>query len=192
MACQQCKILLLGIFISSAFAQDAQEYLQLAARAYKQLQSFQVEAEAERSSGGERPPIKAVVTLYSLPPHKARVEIKDSDRTLQSVLISNGKSVTEYRARKNEYTVLPVPTLSLSFTPERGAGWGEMLYDTIADGVSKASIRDRQVVEVREDRIPCVIVDADYGIRTSQYTFWIATDSGLVLRRVVREGSNGT
>jgi hypothetical protein len=51
--------------------------------------------------------------------------------------------------------------------------------------VSKPSIRDRQVVEVRGDRLPCVIVDADYGIRTSQYTFWIATDSGLVLRRVV-------
>src|SRR5829696_3805233 len=122
--------------------------------------------------------------MYSLPPQRACIETKESSGTLQVLLISNGKSVTEYRPQSNELTVLQVSSISVHFSPERGAGWGEMLYDTIAERVSSASIRGRQEVQVGNDRIACVVVDADYGLPTAKYTFWIATDSGLVLRRL--------
>jgi outer membrane lipoprotein-sorting protein len=184
-------ILLLGSFAGCALGQTADEYLQLAARTYKELRSLQVEAEVQRTSS-VGPTLTAFVTVYAVPPHKARIEAKDGTGTLQSLLISNGKSVAEYRPRTNEYTMLPVSTLAVSFTPERGAGWGEMLYDTIADGVRKVSIRDQQIIEVGQDRIPCVIVDVDYALPTVRYSFWIAINNGLVLRRVATIRANGT
>ena len=67
-----------------------------------------------------------------------------------------------------------------------------MLYDTIADGVRKISIRDQQIIEVGQDRIPCVIVDVDYALPTVRYSFWIAINNGLVLRRVATIRANGT
>jgi outer membrane lipoprotein-sorting protein len=192
MAVRYFRILLLGALVASALAeQSADEYLQLTAQTYKQLRSLQVEAEVRRTREKERAEVTALITLYSVPPYKARIETTDVNRALQSLLISNGKTVTEYRPHTKEYKVFPVNTLALSFTPERGTGWGEMLYDTIAERVHKASIRDRQVLEVGNDRIQCVVVDVDYGLPTVRYTFWIASKNGLVLRRVATSWAVG-
>src|SRR5829696_8187676 len=128
--------------------------------------------------------------MYSLPPQRACIETKESSGTLQVLLISNGKSVTEYRPQSNELTVLQVSSISVHFSPERGAGWGEMLYDTIAERVSSASIRGRQEVQDGNDRIACVVVDADYGLATANYTLWTATESGVLLRRWTSMWSN--
>jgi outer membrane lipoprotein-sorting protein len=192
MAVSYFRVLLLGTLVASALAeQSANEYLQLTAQTYKQLRSFQVEAEVRRTRENEGAEVIALITVYSVPPYKARIETKDVNRSLQSLLVSDGKTVTEYRPSTKEYTVFPVNTLALSFTPERGAGWGEMLYDTIAERVHKVSIRGRQVLEVGSDRTECVVVDVDYGLPTVRYTFWLARKSGLVLRRVATSHASG-
>ena len=167
----------------SAAAEQAEDYLQLTAKTYKQLRSLQVEAEVQRSRDAEGV-LTAIVTLYSVPPDKARVETKDPSRNLHSVLVSNGKSVAEYRPRTKQYTVLPVSTLAVSFTPERGMGWGEMLYDSIADRVRQVSMRGQEILDVGPDHIRCAIIDVDYGVPGVKYSFWIATANGLIIRRV--------
>ena len=190
---QPCTILVVGVVAFPLIAQDAKEYLKRSAQTYKQLRSLQVEAEAERIlDGAKTERVKALITLYSVPPHKARVETKNTARKLQSLLISNGSTTTEYRAQRNEFTRMPVGSLALSFSPNRGHGWGEMLYDTIADGILGASIRGEQVVEVGSDRIQCAVIDVDYGVPASRYTFWISRSTGLVLRRVATRLSNGS
>lgn len=75
----------------------------------------------------------------------------------------------------------------MSFSPERGVGLGEMVYDTNSDGVTKASIRERQTLKIGKDLIPCVIVDVEYGtgIRLAKFSFWIGVEKALVLRRAV-------
>ena len=192
MAVWYFRVLLLGALVASALAEESgDEYLQLTAQTYKQLRSLQVEAEVRRTRENEGAELTALITVYSVPPHKARIETKDRHRTLQSLLISDGRTATDYRPRTKTYTVLPVNTLALSFAPERGTGWGEMLYDTIADRVQKASIRDRQVLEVGKDRLQCVVIDVDYGLPTVRYTFWIASKNGLVLRRVATSWASG-
>ena len=91
-------ILLLGSFAGFALGQTADEYLQLAARTYRKLRSLQVEAEVQRTSS-VGPTLTGFVMVYAVPPHKARIEAKDGAGTLQSLLISNGKSVAEYGPR---------------------------------------------------------------------------------------------
>jgi outer membrane lipoprotein-sorting protein len=189
---QQCNILLIAALASPAVAQDAHKYLRHSAQTYKELRSLQVEAEAERIvDGAKGSSVKVLITLYSSAPNKVRVETKDSARILQSLLISNGTSTIEYQPTKKQFTRLFPDSLPLSFTPARGVGWGEMIYDTIDEGVSKASIRGEQVVTVGKDRIPCIVIDADYGVSAARYTFWIAPGSGLVLRRIATVWSKG-
>jgi outer membrane lipoprotein-sorting protein len=185
------RTLLLLFVACSAAAERAEDYLQLAAKTYKQLRSLQVEAEVQRSKDAEGA-LTAIVTLYSVPPDKARVDTKDPSRSLHSVLVSNGNSVAEYRPRTKEYTVLPVRTLAVTFTPERGMGWGEMLYDSIADRVRQVSVRGQESLDVGRDRIRCVIVDVDYGVPGVRYSFWIAMGNGLILRRIATVGTKGT
>jgi outer membrane lipoprotein-sorting protein len=175
----------------SAAAEEAEHYLQLAAKTYKELRSLQVEAEVQRSRDTEQGAVTAIVTLYSVPPEKARVETKDASRNLHSVLVSNGQSVAEYRPRTKQYTVLPVSTLAVSFTPERGMGWGEMLYDSISDRVRQVSIRGQESLAVGRDRIRCVILDVDYGVPGVRYSFWIAAGNGLIIRRIATIGTKG-
>jgi outer membrane lipoprotein-sorting protein len=177
-------MLLLVFAVVSVCAQDAREHLKRTAQTYKQLRSIKLESEAEQTNGTGSRKLTAILTLYASLPYKARVDTKDSLSTVRGILISNGKSVVEYRVRQKEYSVLPGRGLSLSFSPQRGVGWGEMLYDTIAEGIKEATVRGNQLVQVGNDQIPCVVVDADYGELT-KYTFWIASDTGLVLRRLV-------
>jgi outer membrane lipoprotein-sorting protein len=185
------RTLLLLSVTCSARAEQAEDYLQLAAKTYKQLRSLQVEAEVRRSRGNEEGALTAIVTLYSVPPQKARVETKDTSRNLHSVLVSNGHIVAEYRPHIKQYTVLPLSTLAVNFAPERGMGWGEMLYDSIADRVRQVSIRGQESLDVGRDRIRCVIVDVDYGVPGVRYSFWIATGNGLIIRRVATVGTEG-
>lgn len=188
MAVQQCKLLLTCLFTLSCFAQDAQSYLSRAAFTYKQLKSYQVETETERSSADRRNQFKVLVTLYSSRPNKVRIEVKDLGNILQSLMVSDGKTVTEYRSWTNQYTTfVGAAGINADFDPDRGTGIGEMVYSTIADGVSKASIRARQTLLIGTDLMPCVIIDVDYKVADglSRFTFWIEENKGLVLRRAV-------
>jgi outer membrane lipoprotein-sorting protein len=107
MKTRQRSLLLIAALASDAFSQEAEERLKCTARAYKQLRSLQVEAEAERVLGGSAGHrVEAVITVYSVPPHKARVETKDSARKLNSLLVSNGRATIEYRSSRNEFTRL--------------------------------------------------------------------------------------
>jgi len=100
-------------------------------------------------------------------------------------VISKGESTIEYNPRKNEYVSFD-GSVSVSFTPDRGTGPGEMLYDAIAEGVSRTSIRGKQTLRVGKDRIRCAVVDVEYSTNqpAANYSFWIAK-TGLVFRRAV-------
>ena len=134
-------------FVANLQADEARNHLGKAANAYRKVKSFQVESIAEKRSSGEKSGIHAFLTLYVARPDKIRVETKDSGGRLQSLLISDGAHVTEYRAWANEYTPLQGGQIDVTFSPERGVGVGEMLYDTVANGVRKASVRGRQTLE---------------------------------------------
>jgi len=171
--------------LSPASGQTAREYLDRVANTYKHLKSFQVEAEAERGRADQASDLKVAITLYTTPPNRARIETKDANRVLRSVLIANGSSMIEYTVYKQQYSSFE-GRLTVSFDPERGIGLGEMLYDTISNGVTETSIRGRQTLVVGKDRIRCVVVNAKYGnsARAPNYSFWIAK-TGLIFRRAV-------
>ena len=144
MAVQQCKLLLICLFTSSSLAEDAQDYLALAADTYSRLKSLQVETVTERRSADKRSPLKVIITLYTLPPSKIRIETKDDGNILRSLLISNGQAVTEYRGWKNQYTSTVAAALSVNFTPDRGTGLGEMLYSLPKKGPGKVTAATRE------------------------------------------------
>ena len=178
-------------FAANLQADEARDHLNKAANAYRQLKSFQVESVAEKRASAEKSGVRAFLTMYAARPDKIRVETKDSGGRLQSLLISDGAHVTEYRAWANEYTPLQGGQIDVTFSPERGVSIGEMLYDTVANGVRKASVRGRQTLEIGSDSIPCVVIDVEYEASKglSIYSFWIAEDSGLILRRAVTFGT---
>jgi outer membrane lipoprotein-sorting protein len=180
-----CFLVCLLSAASPVLAQTARDYLNRVAETYKHLKSFQVEAEVERALADQPRDLKVAITLYVAQPNRVRIETKDSGNILRSVLISKGTSIIEYSVWKNEYSSF-TGGVSVSFDPDRGTGLGEMVYDTIADGVSKASIRDEQELLIGKDRIPCVVIDVEYGTgkRTAEFSFWVAK-KGLVFRRAV-------
>src|SRR5215213_9618750 len=163
MASQTRRFLLICLCsVSCLLGEEAHDYLGRTASTYKRLKSFQVESIAEKRLSGEKSRVLTFLTLYVSRPGRVRVETKDSSNRLRSVLMSNGAQVTEYRAWTNEYTPFSGREINVTFSPERGVGVGEMLYDTIADGIHEASIRGRQTVEVGSDRIGCVVIDVEY------------------------------
>jgi outer membrane lipoprotein-sorting protein len=178
-------LLVLTCVAANAFAEDGTEHLNRAADAYRRMRSLQVEAVAERNTEDGGRTRTVVVRLYTAEQGKVRIETLSSNDSVQSALISNGKTVTEYRGWINQYTRLPVRGMSVKFSPDRAMGWGEMSYETIADGVSTATVKGQQTLTVRGDRIRCVVVSVEYIGQSSKYSFWIAERTGLVLRRAV-------
>jgi outer membrane lipoprotein-sorting protein len=185
MATRQSLFVLICLAALPAVAEEASDHLARAADAYSRLKSLQVEAVSEGRTADGRNSRAVVVRVYTSGRDKARIETVSTSSIVQSLLISNGKDVTEYRGWTNEYTRLPATSISVQFAPERATGRGEMSYETVAQGVTKASVKARQILQIGDDRIRCVVVDAEYGIRLPKYTFWIAEDSGLILRRMV-------
>jgi len=188
MVCRQSSILLVYLLVApSCFAQTALDYLEKVAETYKHLKSLQVKADVERGQLNHRNKIKLAITLYVVPPdNRVRIETTDDVNILRSILISNGNSIIDYSVWKNEYSSYE-GDVSVRFDPKRGTGLGEMLYDTIADGVRKASIRGRQTIEIGKDLIPCVVVDVEYTGKKNLiaiFAFWIA-ENGLIFRRAV-------
>ena len=124
-------------------AGEAIGYLHKAAKTYSHLQSFQVEsiAETKQEIAGRPVRVRVPVTVYFIPPNRTRVEVKNTDRSTQTVMISDGTEVAELHMWDNTYIRTPGATLAIGFSPERGTGIGEMLYSRIAVGVTSASVR---------------------------------------------------
>ena len=177
---------LVCLFVWSCVAETATDHLKRAAKTYSQLKSFQIESLSERFVDGRGPSTSIVLVLYALPPHKARIETKTTGNAVQSIMISNGRTVTEYRTRRNEFTVVPAKRIPVSFDPDRGIGWGEMLYDTVAKRIGTATIRAREAIQIGSESKQCIVVDVVYKGHISKFSFWISDDEkGLILRRVV-------
>src|SRR5215210_5557368 len=103
MAFRWGNILLMGLSFSSPLVGDeARDYLARTAKTYNQLKSFQVESVVERRASGERSRVKAYFSMYVLLPDRLRIETKTAGQDLQSLLISNGRRLIEYRVGKNE------------------------------------------------------------------------------------------
>ena len=185
MAWRRCCILTwLLLSASPVFAQTAREYLNLVADAYKHLSSLQVISDVERGRADQPRNLKLAVTVYVAQPNRVRIETKRDGDVLMSVLISKGNAITEYNVWKKEYSSF-TGDVSVSFDPDRGTGLGEMLYDTIADGVNKASIRGQQTLVIGTDQVPCAVVDVEYRPEgRTKFSFWISRN-GLVFRRAV-------
>ena len=77
-------------------------------------------------------------------------------------MISNRGLILEYNARKKEYVLTP-GKLMASFDPDQGTGLGEMVYDHIADDVTKSTIRGWQTLAIDKNRVRCIVVDVEYG-----------------------------
>src|SRR5438552_5452321 len=169
-----CVLPCLLLAASPLFAQTARDYLKRVAHTYKHLNSLQVVSDVERGRADQLRDLKLAVTLYAVRPNRVRIETKRDGNVLMSVLISKGDSIIEYSAWKNEYSS-STGAVSVSFDPDRGTGLGEMVYDTIADGVSKTSIRGKQTLVIGKDRMLCTVVDVEYGIEgRTKFSFWIA------------------
>jgi outer membrane lipoprotein-sorting protein len=134
---------------------------------------------------GKRSRLQLRITLYASGPSKVRIDTKDSDNSAHSVLLSDSGKVTEFHAWNNEYASSSPTWLDIRFSPERGVGLGEMTYEAIADGVSKAALRGRQTLELGNHRVPCVIVDVEYRGSIAKFSFWIMEKRNLVVQRAV-------
>jgi len=168
-------------------AADAHKYLLKVAKTYRHLKSVQVDATAERVQDvdGKHSRVLVRIALYSSP-SRIRIDTKDPDNSARSVLLQSGGRITEFHAWDNEYALSPPEArLDVKFSPARGRGLGEMTYDTIADGVSKAALRGRQTLELGTARVSCVIVDVEYAGSIDKYSFWIMERKNLVLQRAV-------
>jgi outer membrane lipoprotein-sorting protein len=169
-------------------AADAHKYLLKVAKTYRYLKSVQVDATAERVQDvdGKHSRVLVRIALYESSPSKIRIDTKDPDNSARSVLIQSGGKITEFHVWDNEYAFSPPEArLDVKFSPARGHGLGEMTYDTIADGVSKAVLRGRQTLELGTDHVSCVIVDVEYTGSINKYSFWIMERKNLVLQRAV-------
>ena len=180
--------LLVSLVIApTCLAADAHRYLKKAAAAYRHLKSLQVDATTERvhDIDGERSRILVRVALYTSRPNKIRIHTKAPDNSARSVLMSDGEKVTEFHAWNKEYASSSESRLEIAFSPERGVGLGEMMYDRIADGVSRAVTRGRQTLQLGADRVPCVVVDVEYKGSTAKFSFWIMEKQSMVVQRAV-------
>ena len=170
-------------------AGEAIDYLRKAGKTYSQLRSFQVEAVAETKQeiAGRAVRVRVPVIVYYVPPNRTRVEVKNADRTTQTLMISDGTEVAELHLWDNTYTRTPGASFAIGFSPERGTGIGEMLYDRIGIGVTSASVRGYENIQVGKDTFDCAIVDVAYGDGPTipRFTFWIAQERGLILKRSV-------
>ena len=175
------------IFAQACLAADAQEYLERAAAAYRNLKSLQVDSATEqvRDAEGKRSRMLVRIALFRSSPNRIRIDTKDSDNSARSVLLSDGSKVTEFHAWTNEYTSTSDARLDIRFSPKRGTGLGEMTYDTITEGISKAVLRGHQALELGHDLASCAIVDVEYESSTAKFSFWIMEKAGLVLQRAV-------
>src|SRR5207302_1260517 len=166
MVCRQGNILVVYLLAVPCFADEALDHLTRTAKMYSRLKSFQVEAVTETTmkySDNRSARVKIPVTLYFVPPKKIRIETKDAQKIVQTLLISDGVRVTEYHAWTNTHMRMPDASMNVLFSPERGTGMGEMLYGTIADRVTKATITGREILQIGSDRIACAIIDVEYG-----------------------------
>src|SRR5215471_3418867 len=80
----------------TGLAAEAHKYLQKAAAAYRHLKSLQVDATTDRvhDVDGEHARLQVRIELYTSGPKKIRIDTKDSDRSVLSVLLSDGEKVT--------------------------------------------------------------------------------------------------
>src|SRR5262245_58165174 len=153
--------LLISLVVAPAgLAADAHKYLQKAAAAYRHLKSLQVDATTERVQDvdGKHAQLQVRIALYTSGSRRIRIDTKDSDNSARSVLLSDGEKVTEFRAWSNEYASTSETRLDIGFSPQRGVGLGEMTYDRIAEGISKAVLRGYQTLELGKDRVSCAVV----------------------------------
>jgi outer membrane lipoprotein-sorting protein len=186
---------LLLLLAQASSGAEALDYLKSAARRYTGPSSFQVEAIVETTSSlsGNDTAVRIRMSLYFTPPDRARIDLQDSESSLQTVMIWDGTWLTDFHPWDHSVKRTPMAGFDLSFTPERGQGLGEMLYDTIGSGVTASSIRGREKLRVGNETIACVIVDVEYARdrEAPKYSFWISEDRGIVLKRRVTFGSNG-
>jgi len=139
-------VMVMAACIHQAGADDGLEHLRHTAHTYQQLKTLQVETVVARleDDGYKQSRIDLRMALYGVRPAKLRIDTKASNNTLRATFIFSGHALTEYRAWANEYQKEDTGGVTISFSPERGAGLGEMIYDTIADGVHSASVRGRR------------------------------------------------
>ncbi len=170
-------------------AEDALKYLNKAASAYSRIRSLQVDAVSQTARKGDdlSAASKIPVTLFFVSPDKIRVETRAPGETLQLLLVFDGKVLTEYRVWERQYSRSPAGKMDVHFSPTRGKGMGEMVYDTIAESVSQARLVGHETLETAGERWSCAIVEVEYAGNKDRvkYTFWIMEQQGLVLRRVV-------
>jgi len=180
--------LLISLVVApTGLAADAHKYLQKAAAAYRHLKSLQVDATTERVQDvdGKHAQMQVRIALYTSGSKRIRIDTKDSDNSARSVLLSDGEKVTEFHAWNNEYASTSETRLDIGFSPHRGVGLGEMTYDRIADGVSKAVLRGHQTLELGKDRVSCAVVDVEYAGSIAKFSFWIMEKRYLILQRAV-------
>src|SRR4051812_48731042 len=92
------------------WAEDAHNYLDRVAKTYREVDTFKVKSVASLSNVTGRLGILAKIVhtaLFFKSPLKALIESTDSDEKVQSVLVSDGSSVTEYLAWTGEYAITP-------------------------------------------------------------------------------------
>jgi hypothetical protein len=110
--------------------EDATQLLTRTARAYSEMTTLQVEAEAETNKlvAATNVDLKVPTPIYYAPPNRTSIEIRNSDGSVQTILLSDGTSVIEYHGWDGTVTRSKA-ALDIHFNPERGLGMGEMTPD---------------------------------------------------------------
>ncbi len=188
-------LLLLPAFAFAQLPEQAEALLHKAAGTYRSADTWYFVA-SERtvtSAGDQRKETETLVLTARGTDGKMRVEF--DDRVNGGVSVNDGENSWVYLPRQNRYAKLPASGESGASAAQAPSLNSDALvrrfpdrYKTADERILNARVLRTEKIGLQQGEVECDVVEVDYntppGMREGsiQRTFWIARDSGLIVR----------
>jgi outer membrane lipoprotein-sorting protein len=187
-------LLLLPALALAQSPEEAEALLHKAAGSYRSANTWYFVAQEKTitSAGDQRKETETLVLTARGEGDRLRVEL--DDMLAGGVTVHDGQNAWVYLPRQNTYAKLPPKSAAPQAPKAPGLDSDALVrrfpdrYQTAADRILTARILRSETLGLQNGEAVCDVVEADYnpppGMREGsiQRTFWIARDSGLVLR----------
>lgn len=188
-------LLFLPAFAFAQLPEQAEALLHKAAGTYRSADTwyFVASEKTTTTAGEQRKEVETLVLTARGEDGRLRVEF--DDKLNGGVTVHDGTDNWVYLPRQNRYAKLPPQSASGPSTPEAPSLNTDALvrrfpdrYKTADERVLNARILRTETLGLQTGQAECDVVEVDYnpppGLREGsiQRTFWIARDSGLIVR----------
>jgi thiol-disulfide isomerase/thioredoxin/outer membrane lipoprotein-sorting protein len=188
-------LLLLPALAVAQLPEQAEALLHKAAGTYRSADTWYFVASEKTitSAGDQRKEVETLVLTARGKDGRMRVEF--DDKVNGGVSVNDGESTWVFLPRQNRYAKLPPEGESAPSGQQAPSLHSDALvrrfpdrYKTADDRILTARILRTETLGLQNGQVECDVVEVDYnpppGLREGsiQRTFWIARDSGLILR----------